>query len=68
MCFTKAPKRDYLARVNDPEYPKAKAAELAKKFSKTIGMEIDEFAMEAIGISKDVGKKSLAPLLIIIPA
>jgi len=25
-------KRDYLARVNDPEFPKAKAAELAKKF------------------------------------
>jgi len=25
-------KRDYLARVNDPEYPKAKAAELAKKW------------------------------------
>ena len=25
--------RDYLARVNDPEYPKAKAAELAKKWS-----------------------------------
>jgi SAM-dependent methyltransferase len=24
--------RDYLARVNDPEYPKAKAAELAKKW------------------------------------
>lgn len=28
----KATKRDYLARVNDPEYPKAKAAELAKKW------------------------------------
>ncbi len=26
----KATKRDYLARVNDPDYPKAKAAELAK--------------------------------------
>jgi protein-L-isoaspartate(D-aspartate) O-methyltransferase len=25
-------KRDYLARVNDPEFPKAKAAELAKKW------------------------------------
>ena len=24
--------RDYLARVNDPEFPKAKAATLAKKF------------------------------------
>ena len=30
----KSTQRDYLARVNDPEYPKAKAAELAKKFSK----------------------------------
>jgi protein-L-isoaspartate(D-aspartate) O-methyltransferase len=28
----KSAKRDYLARVNDPEYPKAKAAELAKKW------------------------------------
>ena len=28
----KATKRDYLARVNDPDYPKAKAAALAKKF------------------------------------
>ena len=29
----KSTQRDYLARVNDPEYPKAKASELAKKFS-----------------------------------
>ena len=28
----KSTKRDYLARVNDPEYPKAKAALLAKKW------------------------------------
>lgn len=28
----KATTRDYLARVNDPEFPKAKAAELAKKW------------------------------------
>ncbi len=28
----KSTSRDYLARVNDPEYPKAKAAQLAKKF------------------------------------
>jgi SAM-dependent methyltransferase len=28
----KSTKRDYLARVNDSEYPKAKAAELAKKW------------------------------------
>jgi len=28
----KATKRDYLARVNDPEFPKAKVAELAKKW------------------------------------
>ena len=26
----KSTKRDYLARVNDPEFPKAKAAQLAK--------------------------------------
>ena len=29
----KSTKRDYLARVNDHEFPKAKAAALAKKFS-----------------------------------
>ncbi len=29
----KSTQRDYLARVNDHEYPKAKAAQLAKKFS-----------------------------------
>lgn len=28
----KSTKRDYLARVNDPDYPKAKAAELSKKW------------------------------------
>jgi SAM-dependent methyltransferase len=28
----KSTQRDYLARVNDPEFPKARAAELAKKF------------------------------------
>ena len=28
----KSTKRDYLARVNDKEYPKWKAAELAKKW------------------------------------
>ena len=28
----KSTHRDYLARVNDPEYPKAVAAELAKKW------------------------------------
>lgn len=29
----KSTTRDYLARVNDPEFPKAKAAEMAKKFA-----------------------------------
>jgi len=28
----KSTQRDYLARVNDPDYPKAKAAELAKRW------------------------------------
>lgn len=28
----KSTKRDYLARVNEPEYPKAKAAEIAKRY------------------------------------
>lgn len=30
----KSTKRDYLARVNDTEYPKAQAAKIAKKFDK----------------------------------
>ena len=30
----KSTQRDYLARVNDPEYPKAKAAKLSKNFGK----------------------------------
>ena len=30
--FHKSTKRDYLARVNDPIYPKAKPAAFAKKF------------------------------------
>jgi protein-L-isoaspartate(D-aspartate) O-methyltransferase len=29
----KATQRDYLARVNDPEFPKAKAAQLAKQWA-----------------------------------
>ena len=29
----KSTHRDYLARVNDPEFPKAKAAELSKQFA-----------------------------------
>ena len=28
----KSTKRDYLARINDPDFPKAKAANLAKKW------------------------------------
>ena len=28
----KSTNRDYLARINDPDYPKAKAANLAKKW------------------------------------
>ena len=29
----KSTERDYLARVNDPDYPKARAAELAKQWA-----------------------------------
>ena len=46
--------------------PKQRLLNLAKNFRKTIGMEIDAFAMEAIAISKGAGKKSLAPSLSII--
>ena len=52
----KSTQRDYLARVNDPEYPKAKAAALAKELATTIGMEIGEFAMGVIAILKEDGK------------
>ena len=36
----KSTKRDYLARVNDKEYPKWKAAELAKKFETKVRLII----------------------------
>ena len=38
----KSTKRDYLARVNDAEYPKAKAARLAKRFSYEYWDEVTE--------------------------
>ena len=38
-------KRDYLARVNDLDFPKAKAAELAKNLITIIGMVIGVFVM-----------------------
>ena len=38
----KSKKRDYKSRVNDPDYPKYKAAELAKNMILIIGMEIEE--------------------------
>ena len=53
----KSTKRDYLARVNDIEYPKHKAAELAKNLIMIIGMEIEEFVMEVINILKGDGKR-----------
>ena len=46
----KSTQRDYLARVNDHEYPKDRAAVLAKNLITTIGMEIEEFAMADITI------------------
>ena len=45
----------YLARVTDPEYQKARAAELARKFSEDIGMEIAEFVM-GLSLLKAAGK------------
>ena len=38
----KSTPRDYLARVNDPEFPKAQAARLAKQWTRIIGMETVE--------------------------
>ena len=46
----KSTKRDYLKRVNDPIYPKHKAASLAKNSILIIGMEIEGFVMEVITI------------------
>ena len=49
-------KRDYLARVNDIEYPKARAAELAKSLIMIIGMAIGEFVMEGINTFLEDGR------------
>ena len=38
----KSTTRDYLARVNDKEFPKAKAAKLAKNWILIIGMATEE--------------------------
>ena len=44
----KSTKRDYLARVNDEEYPKAKAAELAKKFDQIFPSQFESAQWRAI--------------------
>ena len=46
----KSTKRDYLARVNDKEFPKAKAASIAKKWGLTTGTVIGKLIMEVINI------------------
>ena len=51
----KSTQRDYLARVNDDSYPKAKAAELAKKFAGLLGWRSPNL-LRAIAISKADGK------------
>lgn len=51
--------RDYLARVNDPDFPKWKAAELAKNLIMTIGMVTDELITVGINTNQDIG--SLLP-------
>ena len=53
----KKTERDYLARVNDKEYPKAKAAVLAKSMIMNIGMGIDVSATVDINICWDDGRK-----------
>ena len=53
----KSTHRDYLGRVNDPVFPKPKAAELAKKFDFDTGMVTDVYVMAAINIWKVDGKK-----------
>ena len=55
----KSTHRDYLARVNDPEFPKAKAAELSKQFAYDY-WDDRRSVMEAIGILQGDGKRLLA--------
>lgn len=53
----KSTQRDYLARVNDPDFPKAKAAELANDSITTIGMATAAFATAAIAIWRVAGRR-----------
>ena len=62
----KSTSRDYLARVNDPLYPKHKAATLAKSSIMIIGMVTEEFVMEDINILREDGKKLQKKLMIFI--
>ena len=53
----KSTKRDYLARVNDSEYPKEKAAQLAKKFESTRLINVDNVTLknlERVGCMRDL--------------
>ena len=59
----KSTKRDYLARVNDPEYPKAKAAELAKRWDYDDWDGDRRINYGGYRYMEAVGKKSLAPWL-----
>ena len=47
----KSTTRDYLARVNDPDFPKHWLLKKLRNGIVTIGMEIEEFVMEDINIS-----------------
>jgi len=55
----KSTSRDYLARVNDPEFPKAIAADLAKNGVMIIGMVIEEFATGVINTFQGGGNQLL---------
>ena len=50
MSVHKSTQRNYLARVNDPEFPKPKLQYLLRNLTLTIGMVIVAFAMAAIAI------------------
>ena len=52
----KSTQRNYLARVNDPDFPKAKAV-VAKQFDLSIGMEIGGYATADITTLRDAGRK-----------
>ena len=55
----KSTARDYIARVNDPEFPKPRAAELAKRFDFDYWDGDRRICMAVTSILKDDGRRLL---------